>query len=108
MIGGRIQIKLIAFLLERGFEFLGAVNGVLADFKIKVIGKKRVKLNAKQTTFCKQRAMFFYQIIPVCGLIAVRKHDGFAAKRAHFGAANVEYVAQLGNIVQRYVSLRAL
>ena len=83
-------------------ELVGGSNRVLTDAFVASVGKECVELQPQQPPLCQQRAVLLddgEKMRQQTGLC----HDSLSEQRAAFRAADVEYVAQLGKIVERHV-----
>lgn len=94
LIGGRVDIKLDARMHEGCFKLHGLLNGSLADFPVKVIGKESRETQSRKTTFGQKRSALALSREEVARKLLIRDDQGFAAQRAALGAADAEGVRQ--------------
>ena len=79
-------------------------QSAVANARVKAAGEQRVELKAQQPPFGEQGAALLHQGAKVRLEGVVANHHGFAKQRPAFGAANVEHVAQPGQVRQRDVA----
>ena len=102
-----MEIELQATRIEGIADLHGHVDGVLADAEIQVVRKQRVELQAEQAALGQQRAVLFGNGGEISRHVVLCKDCGLAEQRADLRAADVEHVAQLGQLRQGNVALRA-
>ena len=81
---------------------------MLTDLKIQVVRKKRIELDAQQTSLGQQSAVLFDSSDKMGRGIAVGKDHRFAAQSTHLGAADIKDVAALGQSWQIHVCTDSL
>ena len=92
-----------AFFLEDGDHVLGAVDGVRGDAAVEVVCEEGVELDAEEAALREEGAMLLDGGEEMLrGLF--RDDDGFAAEGADLGSADVEDVAQAGEVRQGKVA----
>ena len=101
-----MKIELQATRIEGIADLHGHVDGVLADAEIQVVRKQRVELQAEQAALGQQRAVLFGNGGEISRHVVLCKDCGLAEQRADLRAADVEHVAQLGQLRQGDVTLR--
>ena len=92
-----------AFFLENGDQVPGAVDGVGGDAAVEVVREEGVELDAEEAALREEGAMLLDGGEEVFrGFL--REDDGFAAEGADLGSADVEDVAQAGEVRQGEVA----
>ena len=77
------------------------------NLQIQVIGKERIKLDAKQSALGQQSSMLFDGGEEVLRGRIMGEHNCLAAQCADLGSADIEAVAVIGNIRKGHISLIA-
>ena len=98
LVGGRVEIELIAVLLENLFHLHGFFYGVTGQLEVEVVGKQRLELQADECALGNDGSMLFLYGEEVLMGIAMRKHYSFAAQGSNLGTADVEDVAMASQI----------
>ena len=73
------------------------------DVHIQIVGHQHIKLHPQQTSLGQHGAVLFDEIPEILGQSRIADDDSFPEQGANFGAADIEYIAQTGNILQRQV-----
>ncbi len=103
LVGGRVDVEAVAPLGKSAAELHGHADGMAGNAQVEPVGEERVELQAQQAAFCKQGAVLLDEGEEVGEQLRVGNDDGLAEKRTHFCAADVEHVAQTGNVAKRDV-----
>ena len=106
LIGGRWESKLIPFLHQGIPDSPGCLHGSAADSAIQVIRKEGLEHDPCDPPFCQQRAMLFDDREQMRNVIMLRNNNRFPEKRTALGSANIEDIAQSGQIRQCHVVFR--
>ena len=102
LIGRGFQVKGQPFLLEDLLHILRHFDGVAADLKIQVIGKKGIELNAQKSALRQQGAALFHGVHKVLRLIVFSKHHRLAAE-----GADVKNIAEPADVCKGHIALKA-
>ena len=77
---------------------------MLAQLEVQVVGKQNVKLDAQQTALCQQAAPLLDEGTETVDEVGIGNDHRFAEQGALLGAANVEHIAQTGDVGQGQVT----
>ena len=107
LVGGRVVEERDAFLLHRLPEAACLLDGVGGDAQVEAVGHKRVELHAEQAALGHEGSVLLDHGEELARRIAPGKDHGLAAEGSDLRAANVEHVAEAGQLRQREVALGA-
>lgn len=105
LVRGRVYEELIAFGDEHLFQALGEINGVAADGEIETVSEKSIELHAEEAALGDHRTALLGNGLKVLGHVAAREDDGFAAERTDLRPADIEDVAEGGNVLESDIRL---
>ena len=103
LVGGGVNEELKTPFRKALFQLFRHVDGVAADVKIQVIREQRVKLHADQAAFGHHGPVLLDVGDEALRRAVTGEHHGLPTKRPHLGAADIEGVAQGGNVGQGHV-----
>ena len=98
LVGRRVDKERIALALEDVLHAHCHVDGMAGNVEIKAVGEQGIELNAYEPSLCHQCSVLFCDREEVRMGIAVSEDDCFATQGTDLRAADVEYVAVLGEI----------
>ena len=105
LVGGAFHKHGYAFGGKSLFDAHGLLNGVTRYAHIQVVAKQFKKLYAQQSAFGKHAALLLDVVAEMLVAVGwVGEHHRLAEKCSHLGAANVEHVAQRGELLQADVA----
>ncbi len=103
LIGRGFEEEGDAFFLEDGDHFLCAVDGVRGDAAVEVVREEGVELDAEEAALREEGAVLLDGGEEVLRRF-LREDDGLAAEGADLGPADVEDVAEAGQVRQGEVA----
>ena len=106
LVGGGFHHQLHAGGLQAILQAGGHLVGMAAHLPVQIVGEQSVKLHAQKPALGQHAAVALDHVAEVALEGGVRDDHGFTEKEAHFGAANVEYVAVLGQMGQAQALIR--
>lgn len=104
LVGGRVDVELIALLLEYLLHAHGHIVSMAGQFHVEVVGEQRFKLEAYQRPFGNDGAMLLLDAEEVLVGRTVGEDDGLAAPGPYLGSSYVEDIAVARQIGQRDVA----
>ena len=104
LVGGRVDVELIALLLEDLLHAHGHIVSVAGQFHVEVVGEQRLELEAYQCPFGNDGAVLLLDAEEVLVGGTVGEDDGLAAPGPYLGASDVEDIAVARQVGQRDVA----
>ena len=99
LVGGRVAIHLVTLADEGVTQSHRLLNGMAGNLEVEAIGHQGVELDAQQATLCQQGPVLLDDGEEMGRGIVMGKNDGFATIGTTLGAAQVEHVAQVGQLL---------
>ena len=103
LIGEGVVEQRPAFFQKGTAQSHGKIVGLLCDAHVKVVLKKRQKLNAEQSAFGQHGSALLHEVTEILFERGGGDDHGFAEQRAHLGPAYAEDVAEFGIVGEREI-----
>ena len=92
---------------ENRFQLHSHFDGVAAYLHVETVGEESVELQPRQTPFSHESAVHLDMGEEVFGCVSAGEDDCFAAEGTDFGSADIEYIAESGEVFKGDVGGRA-
>ena len=107
LVGRGIKSEGIALVAQRLTDALGRGDGGTPDLSVEIVGEERVELQARHKTLCKDGTVLLDDGEEIRDRVVLRENQCFTQQRAALGPADVEHIAETGEVRQGHIVLRA-